>query len=310
MNTISSNFLCSSELSERIPPKQVNQNDFDDFELFQNQIPNKTPPPNVYTNPQMEYSPETVMANVSNLRKEVERENQNTQSIIIDTIKNTISPILNKFMEVCCKDNKQQVLKPHLQQSTISKHPSFFIVDPEGSPTTYSISGVERNTVNTLGPSTDSSGSIGTEADVMATALSNGVIDDTLFDLNNSPLLSDIDPSIIDIDKRIDKEEIIMKDIPTNKGDSIAKEPSSVSGSVSRPEGERGIFGDLLGKMDDSAKNTPIKNIPKASNSDDLSRSKATIKPGQADLQKKVTNQPKPQADIPRINKANMNKNK
>ena len=47
------------------------------YELFQNykeeRIRNKTAPPNVYMTDNMEYSPETVMANVNDIRHELER---------------------------------------------------------------------------------------------------------------------------------------------------------------------------------------------------------------------------------------------
>ena len=36
------------------------------------QVADKVPPPNVYTNPNMEYSPETIMANLSDIRKTLE----------------------------------------------------------------------------------------------------------------------------------------------------------------------------------------------------------------------------------------------
>jgi hypothetical protein len=219
---------------------------------------------------------------------------------------------------MCCKDNTQRILKPHLLRDQISTHPSFFIVDPEGAPTTYSISGVQQNSVNTLVPSLDSSGSgIESEAEVMAAALSNGETDKTLLDLSNSPLLADIDPSLVTSDKPFNKKEVIIKDIPTSKGDLIIKEEvilkekdtSSSSSGSSGSSGSKGLLGGILGKIDDdSPKNTPVKNIPKASDSGDLSRSKVTIKPGQVDRQERVASQPKPQADIPRINKANIDK--
>ena len=37
------------------------------------QVANKVPPPNVYTNPNMAYSPETIMANLSDIRKTMEQ---------------------------------------------------------------------------------------------------------------------------------------------------------------------------------------------------------------------------------------------
>lgn len=47
------------------------------YDLFENykegRIRNKVPPPNVYLTDEMEYSPETVMANVNDVRQEVQR---------------------------------------------------------------------------------------------------------------------------------------------------------------------------------------------------------------------------------------------
>ena len=47
------------------------------YELFENyieeRIRNKTAPPNVYMTDNMEYSPETVMANVNDVRQELQR---------------------------------------------------------------------------------------------------------------------------------------------------------------------------------------------------------------------------------------------
>jgi hypothetical protein len=145
-NTISSNFLCSSEISERIAPTLVKENDLDVYQLYKDQIANKIPPPNVYSNPDMEYSPETVMANVSHLRKEVETEKDNIRTLI----RNITSPSIEQFEDVY--DNTYKVLKPHLLRKKSTTHPSLFIADPYGAPTTYSISARQQNTVNTLGP--------------------------------------------------------------------------------------------------------------------------------------------------------------
>ena len=41
--------------------------------LYKERIINKVPPPNVYLTDEMEYSPETVMANVNDVRQEVQR---------------------------------------------------------------------------------------------------------------------------------------------------------------------------------------------------------------------------------------------
>ena len=50
--------------------------DLKDDLLYRDRIADRVRPPNVYSNPDMEYSNETVMANVSDLRREVKRIDQ------------------------------------------------------------------------------------------------------------------------------------------------------------------------------------------------------------------------------------------
>jgi hypothetical protein len=42
-------------------------------EKFEEQVADKVPPPNVYTNPNIAYSHETIMANLSDIRKTLEQ---------------------------------------------------------------------------------------------------------------------------------------------------------------------------------------------------------------------------------------------
>jgi hypothetical protein len=96
-NTISSNFLCSSEISERIAPTLVKDDDLSVYQLYKDQIKNKTFPPNVYTNPDMEYSPETVMANVNNLQDQIKLNETNLPTLIESTLQKSIYPVLNQL---------------------------------------------------------------------------------------------------------------------------------------------------------------------------------------------------------------------
>lgn len=63
--------MCRAEPSKRIPNLTVPNSDMEENPLYRNQIADKTAPPMVCLNEDMSYSPETIMANVSDLRNEV-----------------------------------------------------------------------------------------------------------------------------------------------------------------------------------------------------------------------------------------------
>ena len=65
-NTIASEFTCSSGNTIASDSKIANSPIQDP--LYANQIADKVKPPNAYANPDMEYSPETVMANLTDIR--------------------------------------------------------------------------------------------------------------------------------------------------------------------------------------------------------------------------------------------------
>jgi hypothetical protein len=71
---------CEAEQADGTNPpgETVSNTDMDDNALYHDQIDNAPFPPNAYINEDIMYSPETVMANVSNLRNEV----QNIQQFI------------------------------------------------------------------------------------------------------------------------------------------------------------------------------------------------------------------------------------
>ncbi len=62
------------------------------YELFENykeeRIGNKTAPPNVYMTNNMEYSPETVMANVNDVRQELQRYQMELPNLITTYVNN------------------------------------------------------------------------------------------------------------------------------------------------------------------------------------------------------------------------------
>jgi hypothetical protein len=63
--------MCHMEPSNKAANLTVSNSDMENNPLYRNQIADKMAPPMVYLNDEMSYSPETVMANVSDLRNEV-----------------------------------------------------------------------------------------------------------------------------------------------------------------------------------------------------------------------------------------------
>ena len=63
--------MCRAEPSKKTPNLTVSNLDMEGNPLYRNQIEDKTAPPMVCLNEDMSYSPETIMANVSDLRNEV-----------------------------------------------------------------------------------------------------------------------------------------------------------------------------------------------------------------------------------------------
>lgn len=63
--------MCRAEPSTKSSNLTVFNSEIDENPLYRNQIPDKIAPPMVCLNEEMSYSPETIMADVSNLRNEV-----------------------------------------------------------------------------------------------------------------------------------------------------------------------------------------------------------------------------------------------
>lgn len=63
--------MCRAETSKKSSNLTVSNSDMDGNPLYHDQIANKTAPPMVCLNEDMTYSPETIMADVSDLRNEV-----------------------------------------------------------------------------------------------------------------------------------------------------------------------------------------------------------------------------------------------
>ena len=95
MNTIQSSFRCTSD---NIPPSQDIKQDRADYALYKNLIAEKVPPPNVYMNEQMEYSPETVMANLNSVRNQLNEYEKMFPDTVASTVQNQIQPIVRSIL--------------------------------------------------------------------------------------------------------------------------------------------------------------------------------------------------------------------
>jgi hypothetical protein len=63
--------MCRAEPVKKAENQTVSNSDMEKNPLYRNQIADKTAPPMVCLNDDMSYSPETIMANVSDMRNEV-----------------------------------------------------------------------------------------------------------------------------------------------------------------------------------------------------------------------------------------------
>ena len=71
MNLVYTATMCPAELPKKSSNLAVPNSDMEGNPLYHDQIANKMAPPMVCLNEDMSYSPETIMADVSDLRKEV-----------------------------------------------------------------------------------------------------------------------------------------------------------------------------------------------------------------------------------------------
>lgn len=87
LNVISSSFLCNiTDTSQLYAPK--------DEQLYKNQVADRVRPPNVYMAEDMEYTPETVMANLNEVRQTVDRYNIQLPDIIATSVTDSIQPMV------------------------------------------------------------------------------------------------------------------------------------------------------------------------------------------------------------------------
>ena len=95
MNTIQSSFRCTTD---NIPPPQDVKEDRADYALYKNLIAEKVPPPNVYMTEDMEYTPETVMANLNSVRNQLNEYEKMFPDTVASTVQNQIQPIIKSIL--------------------------------------------------------------------------------------------------------------------------------------------------------------------------------------------------------------------
>lgn len=86
LNVVSSSFLCDM--------KDTSQSTLMNEQLYKNQIADRVRPPNVYMNANMQYTPETVMANLNNVRQTVNQYNTQLPDRIASSVTDSIQPIV------------------------------------------------------------------------------------------------------------------------------------------------------------------------------------------------------------------------
>jgi hypothetical protein len=90
---ISSSFLCKNQ--------ETNLNDLinpNNEQLYKDQIADRVRPPNVYMNPNMEYSPETVMATLNDVKQTVDQYNMKLPDTIATSITDNIQPMVKGIL--------------------------------------------------------------------------------------------------------------------------------------------------------------------------------------------------------------------
>lgn len=100
-NTISAAFRCQ-DASKTIAPKGPETNASNqvlyDFTLYKNQIKDKIPPPNAFTTKQLQYTPETVMANTNQLRNDVKNLYTDIPEVMATALQNQIQPMVKGIL--------------------------------------------------------------------------------------------------------------------------------------------------------------------------------------------------------------------
>jgi hypothetical protein len=93
MNTITSVFSCSNKESKQFmgPTRPIKEFD---LSLYQNQIGNKFPPPNVYMGERIDYSNEDVYSNGNQIRNDMKNLRDELPGIISLAVESSIKPMI------------------------------------------------------------------------------------------------------------------------------------------------------------------------------------------------------------------------
>ena len=94
-NAISSSFSCPSVMNASY--KGTANNPINET-LYHDQIAEKVKPPNIGLNDTMQYTPETVMANINEVRQTIQEYNNRLPDTISSSIENSIQPMVKVML--------------------------------------------------------------------------------------------------------------------------------------------------------------------------------------------------------------------
>jgi hypothetical protein len=98
-NTISASFRCNTATKTETGPETNASNQvLFDFSLYKNRIKDKIPPPNAFTTEELEYSPETVMANTNQLRNDLKNLYTNLPDTIASSLEEQVQPMVKGIL--------------------------------------------------------------------------------------------------------------------------------------------------------------------------------------------------------------------
>jgi len=85
------------KMIKTIEPNASNQVLYD-FTLYKNRIMDKIPPPNAFTTEELEYTPETIMANTNQLRNDVKNLYKDIPEVMATALQNQIQPMVKGIL--------------------------------------------------------------------------------------------------------------------------------------------------------------------------------------------------------------------
>ena len=99
-NTISAAFRCEDATKTAAVGPETNASNqvLYDFTLYKNQIEDRIPPPNAFTTEQLQYTPETIMANTNQLRMDIKNLYTSMPEVMATAIQNQIQPMVKDIL--------------------------------------------------------------------------------------------------------------------------------------------------------------------------------------------------------------------